>query len=96
MPSAQEGSGDEGDGERTAFMRSSTRSTHFSSFAVGLVGFKQMPLEPGVVTELVVQLEARPIVAAASAGGSRLGRARLDRRSAAYSFATSVVSDRQR
>jgi hypothetical protein len=77
-------------------MRSMMRSVRASSFVVGLAVDKLAPFRKAVVTELVVQLEARPFVAAASAGGSRLGSARFERRSAASSFATSVVSDRQR
>ena len=61
-------------------MRSMMRSVRASSFVVGLAVDKLAAFQKVVVTELVVQLEARPFVAAASAGGSRLGRACLERR----------------
>ena len=97
MPSAQEGSGDEGDGERTAAMRSIMRSARFRSFAVGpLAADKPAAFREAVVAELVAQLVAQLFVAAASAGGSGLGRPRFERRSAAHSSDTSDVSGRRR
>ena len=74
MPSAQEGSGDEGDGERTAAMRSIMRSARFRSFAVGpLAADKPAAFREAVVAELVAQLVRRGATIRCGSIGGWLG-----------------------
>ena len=75
-----------------AFIRPIIFVARSCSLGVGRVGLKQTAFEGESVARPVVQLLERKLVPAASVGGSRVGRARFERRGPASSLANSFRS----